>query len=366
MKRSVKWRRCLAALAGIGLIAPLVACAESDGDKGGKDVKTVRVAYYPNATHPIITSGLDPYLKDIEDKSNGQLKFDVFPSEQLGKAADSITIATSGTADIVFMALPYHDKELPISQAALLPWGWGSWEATNTFWRALNEPGVIKSEWEDKGLVPLWGVSNPPYELASTDKPLPTLASLKGTKIRSFSDIGDELLKAVGAVPVQIETPEMYQSLQQGVIEATAYAFSSWDQYSLDEVVHYSTVGTNFTVVPGLLFFTTKTFMDSLSPEQQEIVMKAGMDAMTNAQTANLKVNDEALEKYTDAGLKTSKWSDKDLDAFHEKLDEVKKSWIAEATKAGLPAKEAEAEIAKLWKLAQEDPEAIPYYSYAG
>ena len=364
MRFKAKWQRDFSAGIALVIIGSLVACGQSDANSTSKETKTVRVAYYPNPTHPIITAGLDPYLEEIEKKSDGQLKFEVYPSEQLGKAVDAITTVTSGTADITFMALPYHDKELPMSQAALLPWGWGSWEATNTFWRALHEPGVIKNEWQDKGLVPLWGVSNPPYEIASSNKPVPTLASLKGMKVRSFSDIGDELLRSVGAVPVQIETPEMYQSLQQGVIDASVYAFSSWGQYSLNEVVNYATVNTKFAVVPGLLFFTTKEFMDSLSTDLQEIVMKAGMTAMDNAQTANLTVNDEALKKFIKNGLKTTEWSDKDLASLQKQFDAVKQQWISEAVKAGYPAEDAEAQIAKLRKEAAKAPEDVPYYPY--
>lgn len=336
---------------------------DGSGSPAESEPRTLRLAYYPNPTHPIAKEGIEAFARWVEEETGGQIKFEIYPSEQLGKAADSIRILQTGVADLVFIAMSYHANELPLSQVVYLPWGWDSWTATNVFWRALHEEGPIKDEWDRAGLYAIFSVTNPPYEFNSVSKPITGVDDLRGLKVRSFGDVGDQILAAVGATSVQMPTPEIYESLQRGTIDATVYAFGSWGQYNLQEILKHTTKGTNVQVIPGLAVITTRKLMDSLTPEQQEIFSQLGHRALLAAQEANLRADQEAFEQYVAGGLTVHEWSEEERQRLKELIAPVMDNWAQAAQAAGI---DGPAAISQIQTLIDEvtDPMDIPYYEY--
>src|SRR5690625_651440 len=78
--------------------------------------KTIRAAYIISDQHPLVPSGLNHIIETVQQEDDS-ISFRTFPSGQLGKAADSITMLQNGLADIGLIVVPYHRQELPMSQA---------------------------------------------------------------------------------------------------------------------------------------------------------------------------------------------------------------------------------------------------------
>src|SRR3546814_5198725 len=128
------------------------------------------------------------------------------------------------SSDVCSSDLPYHSQELPATQAVNLPWGWDARTASNVFWRAANEPGVISAELQNAGIVPVMTLANPAYEFHSTETPLPDIASLKGLKLRSPGDVFAEIIRGVDAIPVEVKPTDQYEALQIGLLDGSIYA----------------------------------------------------------------------------------------------------------------------------------------------
>src|SRR3546814_15168606 len=92
----------------------------------------------------------------LGERTGGELNVNMFPAQQLGSAGDSVRMLQTGVADFIFIALPYHSQELPAPQAVNLPWGWDARTASNVFWRAAYETGVISAALQIAGIVPVW------------------------------------------------------------------------------------------------------------------------------------------------------------------------------------------------------------------
>ena len=66
-------------------------------------------------------------------------------------------------------------------------------------------------------------LSTSPINVIQTlNKPVKTLEELKGLKLRGTGRLGD-IVKALGATPIPIETPDLYDSLKRGVIEGACF-----------------------------------------------------------------------------------------------------------------------------------------------
>lgn len=96
---------------------------------------------------------------------------------------------------------------------------------------------------EDKGfkaLTPPGGVNMlPPEVFMQTNKPINSLADLKGLKIRT-AGIGGIVLEKMGASTVFLPGGEVYESMQRGVIDAFEYStvYTNWSQ-GFHEVADY-------------------------------------------------------------------------------------------------------------------------------
>lgn len=321
--------------------------------------RTLRVAYIIGEKHPLVPGGIN-VLMDKVKAADPSISFRVFPAGQLGKAADTITMLQKGIADITLVVVPYHRQELPMSQAINLPWGAGPWDLTNTFARALQEPGAIHEEWKKNGLVPLMGASNPPYEIHTRNKPIPGLASMRGLKIRSPGGTYNGVLEAMGAVPVSIPTTESFDALQRGTIDATVYAFSNWAGLRYQEVLNQTTVNLNLPAPSGLVFAMSQKVFDSLTPNQKTLFLDAGRDASISAQSLLLKQNEEALEKYIKNGLKTYRWSSEDVAKLNNDLAGIRTDWVKREDAAGRPGTATVEQLSRLLKDVAKDPKNLP------
>lgn len=77
-----------------------------------------------------------------------------------------------------------------------------------------------QAEFSRNGQVYLGQDTTPIYQILST-RPVRTLADLRGLKLRSGSPFYAAYAEAMGAVPVQMQSSELFESLSQGVIDGT-------------------------------------------------------------------------------------------------------------------------------------------------
>lgn len=165
----------------------------------------------------------------------------------------------------------------------------------------------------------LYGVTTMECGLRS-NKPINSLADLKGMKIRMSGQHQGKLLKDLGAAQVAMSGQEIYQALQKGVVDAGEFSSPSTDWgMGFQEV-------TKFWAAPGwhqpasvLGVMINKQAWDELDPETQKNLQIA---AQANAMEQSTKIFYMAIEytqKFVDKGIKITKYSQEDLDTI-EKL----------------------------------------------
>ena len=65
------------------------------------------------------------------------------------------------------------------------------------------------------------------------------MEDLKGLKVRSPGSVAG-MIKALGATPVSMPMPEVYQALQKGVVEGAVYPEETNKGWKMGEVTDYS------------------------------------------------------------------------------------------------------------------------------
>ena len=262
----------------------LVACNNSEESTSakGKDNIVLRYGFAAPAKDP---AGLvaDKIANDIEKETDGSLTFELFPGSQLGGEVEMVEQVRAGTVDVAFVtggAVSNFVKEIGVLDMPFL------FDDLDHAHRVLTgEVGdQMKEKAEAEGIKILtymdFGIGN----IANTKKDIKKVEDLKGLKMRTLeNDIFIDTFKALGTNPVPIPFPELYTSMQQGVVDGTDPVNVTMTGGKLYEVTkHLSKVSLNYRV--GVLVMNLKKYneLDKELQTKLNAVVAGGTDYYHN------------------------------------------------------------------------------------
>lgn len=103
--------------------------------------------------------------------------------------------------------------------------------------------------------------------------PLPETGDMSGLKIRS-TPVYTSVIRALGAVPVQLPLNEVYTAFEKGLIDGTAYPVHAVSSSNMWEVANY-VVRPSFGQGTSMILMNLDKW-NGLSPELQEKLLEAG------------------------------------------------------------------------------------------
>lgn len=269
--------------------------------------------------------GLVVFKNFVETASNGDIAVDLFIGTQLctrgdeclaGVAEGSIDIfvSTSGGAAGLFpyiqvLDLPYLMSDDRVAEHVL----------SGDFVRELRDLALADSD----GLIRLMSVGNTGgwRSYANTQKRIETPADLAGMKMRTVpADLPQTLATALGASPTPIAWPELFTSLQTGVVEGTANGITDiMNMRFPDAGLKYLTLD-NHSYMGAFWWMTNDRFM-SMSDEHKRIVLD-GFAALQQATFASPKRKEiAAYEAFRAAGGEIYVPTDEQRAAFRDAAD---------------------------------------------
>ncbi len=248
-----------------------------------------------------ITEGGIAWANEIERLSNGSITVNVFPEHQLGGERDLMEGIQGGTVDLYIGSTGMASNFIPEYKIFNLPFLFVSPEHTVAV--LSGSIGERLSSFADKYGFKGMGIGGPGFRMPMNSKrPIKTPDDFKGLKFRCM-EIPMHLAtyRAFGASPVPIASPELYTALQLGTVDGNEQTPSITLTKGFAEIQDY------YTVVPVLLngdvFVMNPAKFDSLSKEQQEIVVKAakvGVEALNNS---FINEDQKAFSALSEAGM---------------------------------------------------------------
>src|SRR3981081_209746 len=100
-----------------GLAALLFATSSASA----QEKITLRLADSLPSGHVIHELVAKPFMELVTKATNGQVTFQHFPSEQLGKAKDMAQLTVAGVADLSYIVPSYSSEKYPLTAVAELP-----------------------------------------------------------------------------------------------------------------------------------------------------------------------------------------------------------------------------------------------------
>ena len=306
----------------LGAVSALLAAAMLTGCGSGqqsaaKDGKVVIQVGYENNPGEPFDKGVNKWKELLEQKSNGTMVIETYPSSQLGSKNDLIDQMIAGQpvvtlADGAF----YADRGVKDFGIVFGPFLFDNWDQC---WN------LVKSQWyadkskdlEGKGLKILG--SNWVYGARHTltTKPVNSVEDLKGMKIRVPNNaIQVKGFEVLGAVPTPMPLGDTYTALQQGTIDGVENPLPVLYNGKFQEVAKYLILDghvKNFTtLVCGTQFFNT------LTPEQQKLLIETCEEAGLYNNEQQAASEKEVLEKFRNEGVTVVEPSNTVLQGFHD------------------------------------------------
>jgi TRAP-type transport system periplasmic protein len=198
-------------VASVGTIGLPVAEAASE-----KTIVLKVSSYLPETTNE--SKVIKWWGGEVEKRTENAVKIEYYFAESLVKTMDTLPAVSSGIADIQFVADGYFPSQLPLMGGLHLLYQTESgylmdkacleMHASFTPFQNMMKMNNIKS---------LVSLSAGEVTMASV-KPINSLEDLKGKKIRAMGLMNDAL-KKLGATPVAMPLPEVYEALERGTLD---------------------------------------------------------------------------------------------------------------------------------------------------
>jgi tripartite ATP-independent transporter DctP family solute receptor len=226
---------------------PLLALTASAADY---QPSTIRFADVINRNFGYY-QGMLAFKKAVEERSGGKIKVELLTDGVMGTAKDLIEAVQIGTVQIAMNTSSYTQTLVPEHSIFTLPYLFKDFNTWRSF--AYGPMGKeLGNKLEAKGVKFLSWCFAGGRGIVSK-RPMATPADFKGAKIRSLPDsIALDTISSFGAQPVVMNVPEVFTSLQQGIIDGADVSIELVTALKLDEVAKYYTE-TQHIFAPGII-----------------------------------------------------------------------------------------------------------------
>jgi TRAP-type C4-dicarboxylate transport system substrate-binding protein len=295
----------------------------------------LKLADFQPPTHFVVKNAYEPFAAQIAEKTGGEVTVRVYMGGELGPGpAEQYSRAVDGVTDIAFGLPGYTASNFPKTLLTELP---GVISADTGTARMNANVDMLADEYKRVVLLGIW--NNAPNIIFTANKPVRTLADLKGLKIRVPSRNAGLVVEAWGASPVSMPAPEIYNAMQTGVIDGAMTDATTLGAFKLAEVTKYITTGMDTTISSFFLIMNRDSF-GALSEEQQKVVLEAGREAAMNGNKAWLGIADKALSGFAASdGKEVITLADEEAAKFDAASAAVLDKVVAEAEAQGIAAK---------------------------
>jgi TRAP-type C4-dicarboxylate transport system substrate-binding protein len=220
------------------------------------------------------TQNIARFAEEVEAATRGRLKIEVAPNNSLVKLAEIPKAVAEGKVQAGEAIMSGMGKEVPLAGADGVPFVVASYDAVRKMW-GLQRPG-IEREFDRLGLKVLYAVPWPPQGIY-TNKPINSVADMKGLKMRAYNPNTAKIAELVGAQPVTVQAAELAQAMTTGAVNANMTSGATGvDTKAWEHVKYY--YDTQAWIPKNVVFVSQKAF-DALDKASQDAVLKAAAAA---------------------------------------------------------------------------------------
>jgi tripartite ATP-independent transporter DctP family solute receptor len=306
----------------------LGACGGSSSEKGssensssGSGAGTISLRLgHADTQQSVFHAAALVFKEALEKESKGSISVGIYPSSQLGTLREMTEALQMGTLDFAPANSAVLSNFVPEIGVFDLPFVFDDFQHA---YRALDGSvgEFLTEKMAAQGLKVLGYWEYGGFRNVTANKPIPTLESLKGLRVRIMtSNIYRDIFLALETDPVPMDWSETFTALQQGTVDGEENPFAMILDAKIYEVNKY-VLETKHTYGGAAFMMAPKTW-DKLTAEQKAAVVTAAKTATTEnrkfCEEREISARKQMIEQY---GLQVA--VPKDMQQFREKVKSV-------------------------------------------
>jgi len=238
------------------------------------------------------TRNVAMFAADVAKATNGSLTIAVHSAGSLIKHAEIKRSVRQGTTPIGEILESLASNEAAVYGLDSVPFLATGYDASKKLY-AAQKP-YLQKQLASEGLVLLYSVPWPPQGLYAK-REIKSVDDLKGLKFRTYNAMIGRIAALAGAIPTQIEVPDLPTAFATGRVDMMITSASTGvDTKAQDYLTHY--IDTQ-AWLPRNIVFVNKEAFDKLSAAEK----KAVIDAAKAAEERGWKMSIEEMTVKTDA-----------------------------------------------------------------
>jgi tripartite ATP-independent transporter DctP family solute receptor len=259
---------------------------------------------------------METFKSEVARLSKNTIQVDLFPGNTLGGGFEQVDQVRTGQIQLAWGGLSFYDRLVPEFAAAVLPFGASS--AQQAICQIEGDFGkLLEDKASEKGILLIgWGNIGARH-VTNNKRPITSAEDMKGLKIRTPSGEAWNLtFRALGANPTPIDIKELYQALQQGIVDGQENPYDNMLVRKFNEVQKYLSNTGHFNDWSG--YIVNKAAFEKLTPDQQKAVKDAMFTTVAVQRAISERENKTARDGLVKGGMQYHELSKTDLDKFRD------------------------------------------------
>lgn len=296
---------------------------EKQEDKSA-DTVTLKIAHYYAAEHPVNQALLDVFKAKVEKETNGEVKVEVYPNNQLGNEQEYIEGIQLGTVEMGATGNMWENT-IPQFRLMQMPYMFVNYKHADA---VLNGPigEKIYKYLEKLNVKVLASFPNGFRVVSNNKKAINSIDDTKGIKLRVFE--GKTIIaemKALGFSTVVMPLSEVFTALQQNVVDGQDNPLSTSYYAGMYDVQKYVAI-TNHMYSPGYIVINNDVY-NKLSDNAKKVIKEAAHETTSAILTAVEKQQDDIIKDITAKGVEVT---NPDLKPFKQKVEPIIGEYLKE------------------------------------
>ena len=267
------------------------------------------------------------FARLVNERTNGRILIKVYDSGQLGEEESVTSQVEYGGIDFARISLSNITSYSEEANVLMMPY---IYRDSGHMWRVLD--GDIGDEvidsFDGSGIIPLsWydaGVRN-----FYTTKEIRGVDDMKGLIIRVlYSDLMADMVRALGAIPVEIGYPQVYSVLEQGQVDGAENNIPSYYSMSHYEVAKYY-IEDEHVRIPELQIMS-ETTREKLSDEDFEIISQCARESSEYERSLWKDYEIEARQEAVKKGCRIISLSEDEKAEFRRRVEPLYRKYCAD------------------------------------
>lgn len=263
--------------------------------------------------------GLDKFKEVAEEVSGGKIAVVVHKGTLGENESELVEKLTMGAADMVVSSPGFMTgigvQEVDFLSLEYLFDSFDHWEACMDGEFGANMRDLISQK--TGNMFRIMGYWSSSVRDVYAKKEIKAPEDLKGLSIRTqSSQVQQQFFQACGAVPTSVAWGELYQALQQGVVDGAENDYTNLTQKEHHKTPNGNCISETHHDFTTRLFLMDGTKYDRLTDEQKAWIDEASAAATAEERAITYRMFEESKQKAIADGATITEHADIDIDAF--------------------------------------------------